>query len=226
MSRSAIIKELANGQVSLETAFLRLKVILSYLNNDLINLWIDKELNGYESHDELPSYRKTQGTAYGTVITGNRYNGMKYTNALIPLISLSNEDRVALLQINIFQGISAIEKIIDEGDFEFAKPIGREITQIIETGMNAHIASMQVKVEKTDILRVISTVKMRILDIFIGLEKEFGNLDDYDALAVISDNPNKIEKISNNIISIIYDNSVEIGDGNKIVKSNFGDSNE
>jgi len=54
------LKEIVNGSVSLETILMRLKVILSDLENDTIMSWVRGELEGY-SDRPLPSYRIFDG---------------------------------------------------------------------------------------------------------------------------------------------------------------------
>ncbi|WP_269800869.1 AbiTii domain-containing protein [Bacillus sp. SN10] len=49
MARSQLLKDVVSGQASLENILLRLKVILSDLDNDLTMSWIQGELHGYDS---------------------------------------------------------------------------------------------------------------------------------------------------------------------------------
>lgn len=70
---------------------------------------------------------------------------------------------------------------------------------------------------------ILHKLKSKVLKIFIELEKKYGNLDDY----YIDFSNNKEEKeAAQNIINIITDNSVHIGDSNQIESSNLGVGNE
>jgi hypothetical protein len=66
MSRSQLLKDVVNGNVSIETILLRLKVILSDLNNETIENWVNGELKGFNGAKDVPSYRILKGTAFGT----------------------------------------------------------------------------------------------------------------------------------------------------------------
>ncbi len=70
---------------------------------------------------------------------------------------------------------------------------------------------------------ILNKIKNKVLKIFIELEKKYGNLDDY-----YIDFSNKKEKkeVIKNITNIITDNSVHIGDSNKIESSNVGINNK
>ncbi|WP_438827837.1 AbiTii domain-containing protein [Streptococcus parasanguinis] len=58
MTKSQLIRDIAEDNISLESALLRLKVITYSLNNFHLQKWIEKELKGYELDDEIPQYRK------------------------------------------------------------------------------------------------------------------------------------------------------------------------
>ena len=61
MAKSKIIKELANGTVTLPVALKRAKLLLQEFDNEDLLLWVNYELTGYPSVDMLPEYRKKQG---------------------------------------------------------------------------------------------------------------------------------------------------------------------
>lgn len=68
---------------------------------------------------------------------------------------------------------------------------------------------------------VFSAVENKLLDILILLEKEFGILDELDII-VDSNTSEKVSEIANKIKVIIYnDNSINIGDNNKIKDSDI-----
>ena len=71
---------------------------------------------------------------------------------------------------------------------------------------------------------ITNSVKNKILDILIELENKYGNLDDYTI--DFKDKKDK-DATSKTIVNIIYnDNSVKVGDKNKIDSSILGDNNE
>ncbi len=61
-----------------------------------------------------------------------------------------------------------------------------------------------------------ASIESKLLDILMILEKEFGSLDELD-IDTTSKSDEEIEDINNRILVLVYnDNSVSIGDGNKM----------
>lgn len=221
MSKSKIIMEVANNSVTVETALLRLKVILSSLENQIINTWINKELNGYNVDDEIPDYRLKKGIPYGIMEDHSR----RYSNILIPIEHLEKKDRDSILEMKFYQSISSIEDKIGTSKSEFRKPIPKVTTQEIEKGIrNGFIIEMNVELDRLELKSIVSSVKTKILDVCLVLEKKFGNLDGLDISAKLDEQD--IISTSNAVISIIYDYSVRIGDNNKIIRSEIGNTYE
>ena len=86
------------------------------------------------------------------------------------------------------------------------------------------ITSAKVVVGPQLIQDVFSTVESRLLDALIILEKEFGNLDELD-IDISAKNPDELKAIIDKLIVIVYnDNSVSIGDDNRIKDSTIASS--
>ena len=66
MAKSQIIKDLENGTVDTETVLKRTKVLLQELDNEKLLEWINYEIEGYSSIDNMPEYRKVGRQLYGT----------------------------------------------------------------------------------------------------------------------------------------------------------------
>ena len=112
MARSKLLMDVVNGDNKLESVLMRLKVILSSLQNDNINKWVDSELKGYdtENQDIIPSYRKFSGQI-GTYLVNYQY---KYSNSLVPLDHLDKEMQKSLEAVVIYDGIIAIQDLLDK----------------------------------------------------------------------------------------------------------------
>ena len=88
------------------------------------------------------------------------------------------------------------------------------------------ITSARVIVGEQFLTNIFSEIENRLLDILILLEKEFGNLDELD-LDVTSKTQEELQKIADNVYFIVYhDDSIKIGDSNKISKSTIASSVE
>lgn len=78
------------------------------------------------------------------------------------------------------------------------------------------ITSARVVIGEHIISNIFSIIESKLLDILMILEKEFGSLDELD-IDTTSKSDEEIEDINNRILVLVYnDNSVSIGDGNKM----------
>ena len=78
------------------------------------------------------------------------------------------------------------------------------------------ITSARVVVGEHIISNIFSVIENKLLDMLMILEKEFGCLDELD-IDITTKSKEEIEAINNRILILVYnDNSVSIGDGNKI----------
>lgn len=222
MARSQLLKDIVNGKENMESILLRLKVILSDLDSQPIIEWVNGELEGYKGKtDILPEYRVLKGTPIGTYIVN--YNA-KYTNAQVPLTLLIKDNEVYdnVITLHVIESFSAIQNMLNKENREniskmidtgFCHAISTEELQI--TGMNVRFGSNQFD-------DIVSKVKSKLIDIVMELEKQFINLDELDIGKQVNEDTTKRDEVVVNIQNIIYDESVKIGDKNKISKSRLG----
>jgi len=87
-----------------------------------------------------------------------------------------------------------------------------------------YITSAKVIIGPQLIQDVFATVENRLLDALIVLEKEFGNLDELD-IDITAKTSDELKTIIDKLIVIVYnDNSVSVGDGNRIKNSTIASS--
>ncbi len=90
---------------------LRRCLVLAYkLKNDTLKSWVEKELNGYDSLDDLPSYRKASGVAKGLFLGGW---GSELRNQPLPPSVLKPEHRHFANEIRLFQPIASYQNASD-----------------------------------------------------------------------------------------------------------------
>lgn len=219
MARSQILKDLVSGDNNLESVLLRLKIILSDLENEEINNWIDSEIQGYENFEDIPPYRILQGRPMGTYILGSPFNGLKHTNSQVPIGHLPKDVRDSLLTLHLTDGLLGIKSLI-ESDGTIGKSVTTEFCHSISkeglfiTGMNVIFSVNQIQ-------GVIANIKNKLMNILLKIEKEFGNLDSLDTFAEETDTQ-ALQSIEQYIINVIFDESIKIGDNNKIKSSDIG----
>ena len=199
--------------MDIDTALQNLIAILYCLDDEALINWAKKELAGYDSYDELPEYRKLNGRVMANFIVGY----YKYSNTQFGISHLDKDIQDSLLSINIYSSISTIIDMINKNK-KVGKPIPPEFYPTLQSNSNAQIINASVDIDIASINDIISKVKTKILETLLLLEKEFGSLDELD-IDVSIKSKEELENIIQFIKIDLYDNSISIGDNNKIKDS-------
>jgi len=212
MAKSKIIKELANNSISLDVALSRLYIIASDIGNAELQQWAESELHGYRNN-KLPEYRYAKNTTF-------KYSGInggyKVENAPLPLFQIMKNEDPSIFYLPIHDGISTIESYVNN---QSEKEIGRDLTWA--AGMVYEMSGIQCYSIKQIISLnvfegILNSVKLLLMKIFIKLDKTYGCLDelDIDANGIPTEEVDATNVLINNYIYV--DNSVSVGDKNKI----------
>ena len=152
---------------------------------------------------------------------------MRYTNASIPLGNMPEETKNAILTVCIFDGVEALKDLALQSttkERNLAKSINADALGVINKYNKnpfLRIESASVNIGPHNITNIISIIENRLLDALLLLEKEFGCLDELD-LSDSNKTELEINEIAQKIAVIIYnDNSIKIGDENKISHSDI-----
>lgn len=118
----AIIESLQSDilepNTELSSILRKAKVLASELNNIEIKTWVDHELNGYQSKEELPEYRKFSAFNRGNFISYN----YKIENIPISVMCIPDETiRNGLQENNIYDGVKSIESIVKAGELNLKR---------------------------------------------------------------------------------------------------------
>ena len=217
MAKSRIIKELANSEIDLKTALKRAKIILSDLEDDEITQWVTYEIAGYPDNDLLPAYRIIQGSLKGNYFLGAPTPRVQCSNSPLSTGDMPKEIRDALLNVYLLEGVEALKMLSDrQGDI--GKSIPQEYCGLIQKYSKnplITIITANVIIDPHMVVNVLSVIENKLLDILMVLEKEFGSLDDLD-IDISNKSETELQGVVKQISFIINDNSVTIGDGNKI----------
>ncbi len=219
---SKIIIDIINNQISISDALFRLKILLSDLGDESIERWVHGELEGFKTIDDVPPYRIINVHLFGKLRQVTMRN-LITQDLLIPVKS----DFVDINKTRLRENITILEKWAkDEGNDKKIPVDLRLANNIADLEINDHsqIISAWLAIPPASYSEIINSVKMRILDILLDLEKRYDTIDEY-LIPCIGDKEK--ESVTNVIKNIIYqDNSVKIGDNNTIEKSIVGDKNE
>lgn len=101
--------EVIDSGVPVSDILRRAKVLASLLGNAEFRLWVDAELSGYESEDEVPDYRSFQPLNLGTF---SGFAGRMVKNVQIPVSSLPDNVRTFAEQLIVLQSVKEIETTI------------------------------------------------------------------------------------------------------------------
>lgn len=213
MAKSKIIKELANNEITMEVALNRLLIIASDLNNDELADWAATELHGYSKDMEIPSYRKKKSMhfVYSGINGGFQVSNLPFTYYNI----IAEHDKDAF-DVPIMDSITTLQDFLDNSN---SQSYCRDFTYLSgtvyeKTGITC--TSIRQQVPLNLLQNILSEIKTRLLKILIRLDKEYGNLDDLD-VDVTDKTPEEIAAINKIVNNYIYvDNSIEVGDKNKI----------
>lgn len=220
LARSQLLKDVVNGKESIESILLRLKVVLSDLDNNAIINWVEGELKGYKEPNVVPPYRVLRGAPKGTFIINQV---AQYTNANVPLRHMLSEDLIdKMVTLDVTDSIGALQNILNgENRNHYQKLIPTEFCHRIST-LELQITGMTIYYGANQLDALVSNVKAKLVDVIMELEKQFVNLDDLDIKDQVGDNREKKEEVVANIHQIIFDNSITVGDKNKIGSSKLG----
>lgn len=227
MAKSKIIIDLANGLTDTFTSLKRAKILCASLNNAEILKWINCEISGYPEDALLPDYRIVRGDIFGTYARGKYAT---FNNVPLPLGSMPNDIREQLLKVEFRESINALKNayVSSKNGKTIVKNIPADLFPGIAKFNNDPfmvIASAYVNFLPELIENIFSVVENKLLDILLLMEKEYGILDELD-IDISKKTTEKNNSIVNEIKLIIYDNSVTIGDDNKIKDLSISTSSE
>lgn len=232
MAKSKIIKDLANSTVDTLTALKRTKVLLSELQDDELLLWVNNEIAGYSDDAPLPSYRQCSGMLKGSYFKGSLVAHITYDNVSLPLGKMPKDIKELLLKIEFRDGIDSLKELYESSKSkksDLVKAISADFYPMIRKYNNDPymiITSANVYFSPESINNIFSVIENKLLDVLILLEKKFGSLDELD-IDTSNLSTDQIKDIVSQIRVIVYnDNSITIGDGNKIKDTSISVTND
>ena len=122
MSLLREIQDLAassSKDVELSSLLRKCKILAARLNHTDFKAWIEKELNGYDDTNSLPSYRILETMSKGHF---SGWGGSGLRNAPIPTYCLEEKHQKYVDNVYITEGISALEDLLSKSDGTLHKP--------------------------------------------------------------------------------------------------------
>lgn len=219
MKRSKIITDLVRDEITVVQAMNILKLLLQECKNKEILNWLDKEINGYGENDDIPKYRILSCNVVGNIKSG-------YLIASQVNIPIKEEFKKYVLNYEVRFGLNSIYQyaVAEEKTEKHNLSLDMPLDYINSASLiNGEVTHARRELGIYAFTNILNDLKPMILNIFIELEKNYGNLDDY---YIEMNDKKKNKAINQYIINILEDNSIKMGDNNIIKNSNVGDYNE
>jgi hypothetical protein len=210
------IINLATDDAQSITVLLRKCLILAHqLNNGRLKQWANEELNGYDSLDDMPEYRKVPAQAKGNFVGGwGAYAG----NRNIPPAVMDKEHRWAAESVNLGQPVSAYEELIDErheGAITFPW-VNNMVLYYQHKFIHGYaLVSAWQEVPRSAIVGLLDTIRTRILNMALELRSEIGSAD--EDLKTIT--PEESKKADQSIVNNIFGGNVYMSTGNSTMSA-------
>ena len=173
MSLLREIQDAATDQSTNTATLLRkCKILAVRLGNEEFKQWIDNELNGYKTIEELPEYRIIETGSYGDFVGGF---GAQGTNMPIPPSCLPENLRERITICYLMQAISSYESFIDgeeRGNPHEPWPADMTARFASEIYQRMNCIRAWKLIPRNAIVALVDTVKTRVLNFVIGIEAE------------------------------------------------------
>jgi hypothetical protein len=208
-TQMGLIQDLQNDildpKTSLSTILRRAKVLAVTLGNDELKLWVDNELNGYDSRKEIPDYRCFLGQNLGD-FSGAFGSGM--TNAPIPLAVLPEIVQEYVKELHVSQGVRALESLLESDEKYFRLPWPADMVAYVQEEIyNKYVCVSAWRVlGREQVEQVLDTVRNRLLNFILELKEKYPE---------INKSENAIPKIPEKEISSVFHTHI-YGDQNVV----------
>ena len=211
MSLLREIQDLASSSskdVELSSLLRKCKILAARLNHTDFKIWIEKELNGYDDTNSLPSYRILEAMSKGHF---SGWGGSGLRNAPIPTYCIEEKHQKYVNKVYITDGISALEDLLSKSDGTLHKPWRSELVALYSTKFYEYmncIEAWQV-ISSSSLANIIDTVRTKILNFVLEIEAENPDAGD----AIMNSNPIEQRKITQIFNTTINGNVQNVATG-------------
>lgn len=220
---NTIIQDLVDPAKRLTDTLLKVQVLAFKIKNSKLKIWVDSELNGYQSTTEVPSYRYVPTTVVGN-LEQERYTGLlSRTHQRLPAEYLDKDLYESLKEAKIQNSVSELE-LMQNGKGTYQIPIPHAIFALFNKvfANNWNVTSAWREIGHNSIEGILGSVKSKLLTFLLELAEEVGEKDNIE----IMDNK-KIDTLFDKTFGNISGETVNIFTGSDNIQSvNTGENAE
>ncbi|MHB1099213.1 MAG: AbiTii domain-containing protein [Burkholderiales bacterium] len=168
-----IIEALSSQSGSLTDALLKTKVLLHKIGHQELVEWVNNELNGYSSNDNLPEYRILPAQ----VLVNASNMAYQITSHPIPLGHLTKEQRESLETARMHESLAVLEKLVEKPGGHLQAAIPMEANGLLGRGLsNGYIIQRAwCDIGQASVAQIFVQVRSRLLDFVLGLQDQLGD---------------------------------------------------
>lgn len=204
-----LIAACADSTTPLATILRKCLILAAQLKSDDLKSWAAKELEGYESDDEVPAYRVLGITAKGLFLGGW---GAQINDQPLPSSVLEKDHQHWATTAQARQGVAALEALVAKDPAGSARVnwppdmVAYYQAKFFQ-GYALNRAWQEIPIPA--IVEILDTVRTRVLKFVLELQEEIGDID-----KVIGNNK-KVEEaapvIQNAFYTIVYGGTAIVG---------------
>ena len=176
-----IQSELLDAEKDVGSTLLKLKILASKLEVDILEDWVTREIEGYPNDVSIPNYRKTLVIYIGDFVGV----GLQQTNATIPSLLIAKYAGEKWLVHEISESLSVIDwQIKNKSEETFGLPIASDLKLLLRgngkilTGMN--LIEIKGIIDVGAFIRIQQAVRTKALDLVSKIEKEIPSVANID----------------------------------------------
>lgn len=161
-----------DSSIDLPTLLRKCKVLAARLGSEDFKQWLDYELSGYPSKDELPEYRMLNVNSKGH-FSGAFSSGLR--NADIPLFCVPESLRDSLGHCYLTQPVAALEALVSESSSgTLQEPWNPDLVAHLGQKMYERMNCMQAwkVIPKGGVVAAIDSVRTRVLNFVLEIEAQ------------------------------------------------------
>lgn len=162
-----------NQEIKLSNLLRKCKILAARLEHEPFKSWVNSELNGYPSNNNLPTYRILRNIE----LYGDFYNsyGSGIANAHIPSLNIAKEYREDLTTIYFGNSISGLESLIERAtDLSIRFTWPANTLTLIRPRVYFYLECVTAwrVVSVNSLVAILDTVKNRVLDFALEIEAQ------------------------------------------------------